>query len=296
MPQREKKKVIPANQRDMLHRSGYVHLKHFFDRDAVKRLRSMSDEMSRRARFVLSSAGLAGESLSHRARHNPQELIVVPEARTPSVVCRYEFMLGSHCSFREFIHSQVLPYVSLLVGESVCPFKDKTNEKPPGGGAFTPHQDFAAYRSFSPRYYVTALLSIDPTNLRNGCLQFATNLDALVSTRPEYLADSSKSSRLLQYVDHGGPNHGDIIPEIVSHLSWEPAETTPFDLVVFDAFVPHFSAMNAAGSSRRAIFITFNLTSEGAFYDHYYADKRAHYDDPKFHVSTPTLREYGTAS
>jgi len=97
---------------------------------------------------------------------------------------------------------------------------------------------------------------------------------------------------VLLHSTNGGPNHGDIRPDIAAELDWHPIASTPADLVIFDSFVPHRSDINRSAKPRRAIFVTFNFASQGSPYDEYYADKRLNYDDPKFHVSTPT--SYGS--
>jgi 2-aminoethylphosphonate dioxygenase len=274
-------------QIDSFRQNGYAHLPHFFSPETVHCLRNISDEMSLESFSILKSSLLTGESLSHRAKTYPLELIVVPEADNPRQVCRYEFMVGSSFTFKSFVASYIEPTIAKLVGRTVVPFKDKTNEKLPGAGAFRPHQDFTAYQFFKPRYYVTALLSIDPATLVNGCVQFAINLAELVAKKPSVVAEIIEGKPLLHY-KNGGLNHGDIRPDIEADLHWQPFQSSPFDLVVFDSFVPHYSEVNRSAESRRAVFVTFNLASEGLLYGEYYADKRVNYDDPKFHVSTPT--------
>jgi len=278
---------IPKEQTDCFRKRGYVFLPSFFPADLACGLREISDKMSSQAFSILESSRAAGVSLSKRAKASPMELIVVPEESSPTQVCRYEFMIGSDSTFREFVRDCLEGAVSELVGESVLPFKDKTNEKLPGGGAFRPHQDLSAYRAFKPRYHATALLTIDPANIANGCVQFATNFDEFNTANSAFVLDRIEGKALLHYND-GGPHHGDIRADIAAELRWQPLQTSPVDLVVFDSFVPHFSGPNKSKKPRRAIFVTFNRASEGSLYDEYYADKRLNYDDPKFHVSTPT--------
>jgi 2-aminoethylphosphonate dioxygenase len=275
------------SHKDSFRQHGYVHLRGFFPPETVEDLRRLSDEMSAQALAILQSARAAAESLSQRAETHSSELIVVAEAANPSQVCRYEFMIGSNPKFKEFVASYVEPAVSAVAGQAVVPFKDKTNEKLPGGGAFRPHQDFAAYQFFKAHYHITAQLSVDPATAENGCVQFSTNLQALTVKRPDFVAGKF-DRKVLLHSNSGGPNHGDIRADIAPELHWQPVESTPADLVIFDSFVPHWSDMNRSAKPRRAIFLTFNLASEGSLYDEYYADKRLNYNDPKFHVSTPT--------
>jgi 2-aminoethylphosphonate dioxygenase len=278
---------ISKGQVDYFRKCGYIYLPHFFPPDLVCVLREISDKMSSQAFAILESSRAAGVPLSDRAKTGQIELLVVPEKSSPTLVCRYEFMIGSDSKFKEFVRNCLERAVSELVGESVLPFKDKTNEKLPGGGAFGPHQDFAAYQAFKPRYHATALLTIDSANIANGCVQVATNVDELIMAKPTFVLDTIKDKALLHY-NHGGPHHGDITADITSELLWHPLQTNPVDLVVFDSFVPHYSRANTSTKPRRAIFVTFNRASEGSLYDDYYADKRLNYDDPKFHISTPT--------
>jgi hypothetical protein len=278
---------IPKEQIDSFRKRGYVYFPHFFPAELVSGLREMSDKMSSQAFSILESSRAAGVSLSDRAKTGSVELIVVPEESSPTQVCRYEFMIGSDSKFKEFVRDCLGSAVSELVGESVSPFKDKTNEKLPGGGAFGPHQDFAAYRAFKPRYHATALLTIDPATIPNGCVQFATNFHELIAAKPTFVLDTIEGKALLHY-NHGGPHHGDIRADITAELRWQSLQTRPVDLVVFDSFAPHYSSANTSTKSRRAIFVTFNRASDGSLYDEYYVDKRLNYDDPKFHISTPT--------
>jgi 2-aminoethylphosphonate dioxygenase len=275
---------------------GYVCLRGLLSPEVACELREISDQMSEQALAIVEFCRAARTSLADRAKVQPMELIVVPEASSPTQVCRYEFMLGSNLRFKEFVSRFVQPVVAELVGEAVVPFKDKTNEKLPGGGGFPPHQDFAAYRGFKPRYHATILLTIHAANIDNGCVQFAGNCEDVITHRSGFIRESIEGRPLLQFYE-GGPRNGDIRSDISAQLRWHPLHTSPEDIVVFDSLVPHYSGANNSNVPRRAIFVTFNRASEGMYYEEYYADKRANYDDPKFHVSTPTShRETGSTA
>lgn len=278
---------IPKSKIDSFRKDGYVRLPDFFAREIVECLRVISDEMSSQSCSILKLSRVMGESLARRAQIYRNELIVVPEAADPSRVCKYEFMIGGNLAFRSFAADYVQTAVSHVMGCDVVPFKDKTNEKLPGGGAFRPHQDSAAYQFFKPSYYVTALLTIDHATQLNGCLNFATNFHQLIRQKPNFVAERIEGNALLHSIN-GGSNHGDVRLDVVRALRWKSLPLCPADLVIFDSYVPHFSEANKSTAPRRAIFVTYNMASEGSFYDHYYAEKRANYDDPKFHVATPT--------
>ena len=282
-----KKAPVFANEDFSLR--GYAVLPKFFTDQQVALLRELSDSMSAQAQAILRNAVSKGKSVAKHAASRPHDLIVVPESSDVSKVCRYEYMFGHSVLFRQFVLETILPFASDVLGEPLVIFKDKTNEKAPGGGAFGPHQDFAAYRYFEPKYHVTALISIDKADRNNGCVQFAKNSADVASKNPECV-ESFVDNRPLYNIVVGGKTNGDIVEPAARQFEWRAVETNPHDLVLFNSFVPHYSEINHSGSARRAMFITMNRAREGSHYEHYYREKRANYHDPKFHISTPTWR------
>lgn len=277
---------VSPEARQSFHRDGFVVLRDFFTASETRELVKASETFGRRARSILSTARQQGTTPAALAQTDPASLIVVPEADNPEQVCRFEYLLGSDPAFARFIRQRIEPVISALHGETFLPFKDKENEKPPGGGAFRSHQDFAAYQAFGPRYNATAMISIDPQTIANGCVEFATNFSEICSD--SNAVASQIEGRPLLHFTQGGPSNGDIRDDIVSRIAWSPIEAAPADLVVFDSFVPHRSASNQTCASRRAMFLTYAPQREGSWYEAYYEEKRRNYLDPKFHVSTPT--------
>jgi 2-aminoethylphosphonate dioxygenase len=273
--------------RESFRGSGFVLIPGFFSEEEVRMIRQHSDRMSAEALSILKTSKAEGVSLAQMAQRNPAELIVVGEREHPGQVCRYEGMLAWDSMFRQFVAESIGTLMTALAGEPMTPFKDKTNEKHPGGGAFGPHQDFAAYSHFKSRYHATAMLSIDPATVINGCVQFATNYRSIVEADPSAVCEVAGDKALLHF-NSGGGNHGDLREEIAARFEWRSVETNPADLVVFDSFVPHRSEANRSENRRRAVFITYSPAKDGDLYATYYAEKRRNYDDPKFHVSTPT--------
>ncbi|MEJ1970333.1 MAG: phytanoyl-CoA dioxygenase family protein [Rhizomicrobium sp.] len=275
---------IGGGERARFARDGFVVVPDFFSADEVAELDAISRAMGATAAATLARAARESAAPSALAQQEGS-LIVVPEAADPRQVCRFEYLLGSDAEFRSLAERRIAPVIAALAGEPYLPFKDKENEKHPGGGAFRPHQDFAAYQSFGPRYNVTAMLSIDAATRANGCLEFASDWKA---RSDDAAVEARVDGRPLLRFHKGGACNGDVLEEIAARFDWLAVETTPADLVLFDSFVPHRSAPNGTDASRRAMFLTFNAAREGDWYARYYADKRAHFDDPKFHVSTPT--------
>jgi ectoine hydroxylase-related dioxygenase (phytanoyl-CoA dioxygenase family) len=234
------------------------------------------------------AAGILREADGDPRRLASGELVVVPEAADPLAVCRYENIAGASGVFRELVAEALLPAIGALVGEPCVLFKDKLNEKSPGGGAFPPHQDFAAYRHFPPRYNATAMVPVDPMTELNGCVQFSSNYRSVGEACAAHVEETVEGRPLFRTYGPG-PRNGDIVDEVQERLDWHPVEAAPGDVVFFDSFVPHMSIANASRTRRRALFITFSRAVEGDWYDHYYKAKRGDSLNPMFHVSTPTV-------
>lgn len=265
---------------------GFTVIRNQFSPAEVQHLRGLSDRMSAAALDILEASVTHDFSLAEHAQKQASDLIVVPEANGATTVCRYEYMCGFDKAFSAFVDQSVLPIAEAVIGAKVSIFKDKTNEKLPGGGAFGPHQDHEAYKSFGPKRFVTALISIDPATPENGCLEFAP---AYKSVSADVL-ESIDGYPLFKSVREGAAS-GEISPQATRDLEWVSLATDTTDLVFFDSFVPHKSSPNLSSTPRRAIFITMNTQDEGQLYNQYYAEKRRNYSDPKFHVATPTAKE-----
>lgn len=217
----------------------------------------------------------------------PEDLIVVPERENRLSVCRYEYILGVSEAMNAIVNEYLSPLIRSLMEEDVVVFKDKMNAKNPGGGAFAPHQDFAAYRHFGPRFNVTAMVAIDRMTRENGYVQFCSNWRGVSKMLSEYVQESVNGRPLLSHYT-GGTRNGDLVDEIQGSLSWSPVEAQPGDVVIFDSFVPHYSDVNNTKWPRRALFFTFNKAKEGIWCEHYYKIKRGDSGNSIFHVSTPT--------
>jgi hypothetical protein len=139
-------------------------------------------------------------------------------------------------------------------GEPVVLFKDKINFKYPGGAAFTPHQDYPAYVNFGVHHHVTLMVPVDPFTLENGCLVMAL--------------DACERKILPQNPD------GTVRDDALAGLKTTPLLAEPGDIIVFDAWVPHWSGKNASQGPRRSYYMTFNPASAGDHRAAYYARKR----------------------
>ena len=138
--------------------------------------------------------------------------------------------------------------------EPVVLFKDKINFKYPGGAGFTPHQDYPAYVNFGVEHHVTLMAPADPFTLENGCLVMAL--------------DACERRILPQNPD------GTVRAEVVEGLTTTPLLAVPGDVIVFDAWVPHWSGRNESSAPRRSYYMTFNPAAAGDHRAAYYARKR----------------------
>jgi hypothetical protein len=260
--------------------------------DATDELRTAIAGLDSRASDILRRCDCRADLIAELAKTQPHELIVVPEQSAPDLVCRYEYILGASDQLRDFEKQHIRPLVAGVVGRRLSILKDKMNRKSAGGGAFGPHQDHEAYRRFPPTWYVTAMIAIDEATEANGCLQFAGNFDQVARDHPQYVARRYSENPLL-WAHQGGPSNGEIQGDIALLFEWQPIPARAGDVVIFDSFIPHRSEINRSLRSRRALFLTYNTAESGDWYDYYYRMKRARYDDPMFHVGTPTAHARG---
>jgi hypothetical protein len=175
-----------------------------------------------------------------------------PNAR---VIQRIENFCAHHPGFDTLIRGGRLQRCveQLLNGPAVL-FKEKINFKMPGGAGFEAHQDQQAGWSTYAPLFVTAMVSVDPTSIANGCLEIATG------------------PRLTGLV---GREWVPLTAEEVAAFALVPVPTQPGDVLFFDSYVPHASKPNLTDDQRRILYLTYNRASDGDQRARYYADKRA---------------------
>lgn len=215
-------------------------------------------------------------------------VVVTMEKNQPNTICRFEHIVGSNAFIQGWEAEYLRPRVESIVGKRLCLFKDKLNLKLPGGGAFNCHQDFAAYRHFTPLQYFTAMIAIDPMTEENGCVEFATNFSSVAA---QHNLEAHLLTETLLPFSQQPSNYGDILPSVVNAFDWQKKLLSPGEGFVFDGFIPHRSSANTSKQARRTLFITYNPVIYGDHYASYYEKKMETPGDPVFHVSTPTHRE-----
>jgi ectoine hydroxylase-related dioxygenase (phytanoyl-CoA dioxygenase family) len=275
-------------QRAFFDRHGYVVLKNFYSESQVYLLKEWADEIDRESRLLLEFSEKSNCTLQELAYLLPQTLIVVPEVNNPKQVCRAEDMLTCYPELCALIKGSIVPYISAFMKEPYLLFKDKLNFKWPGGGAFLPHQDFPAYDFFGPQIHITAMITIDPSTIENGCLQVAEDWKTAFANDLEIDEGQLENGRaVLPYVK-GGRDHGSIQKKFSERISWVPLECESGDVILISSFIPHYSEPNRSLNPRRAMLFTLNRQAEGDHRNTYYQKKRGDFDNPAFHFATPT--------
>jgi ectoine hydroxylase-related dioxygenase (phytanoyl-CoA dioxygenase family) len=180
-------------------------------------------------------------------------------------LARFEYFRNFNSDFKKLLDEKFRPCVEGILGKKVNQFKDKMNWKLPGGGAFKAHQDHMAWSDFPPKYYVTLAIPVDNCTAENGCLEMVRG------RHKEGIFDGE---------------HGTIGKKWEDEFNWESLYAKVGDIILFDSFVPHRSGPNVSNGSRRVIYLTYNLSDEGDYYEEYFASKRKNFP-PDFERKGP---------
>jgi ectoine hydroxylase-related dioxygenase (phytanoyl-CoA dioxygenase family) len=232
---------LTATQQDFWKKNGYIIIKDYFNEEQKAELVNWVEDLETRPET-------AGKWMKYF-----ETPATDPNGRQ---LCRVENFLQFHEGFDELLRGEkLIGVLSELMGEPAMLFKEKINFKLPGGNGFLPHQDAPAFTSFGQKFHITLMVSIDASNPENGCLQMAPAMHdkGMLPTAPDATVDS----------------------EYAETLNWEYVETEPGDIVLFDSYIPHKSDANVSDRPRRALYITYNRTSEGNYREEYYKEKRA---------------------
>lgn len=259
----------------------------FFNKEQQEQLDVIYQELNANACTIIQHVHSEKNTLSDFYQHR-QTLIVVPEKNSPERICRMEYLNGSSEAFYKQVTQPVQRKLEELIGAKLTLFKDKCNVKAPQGGGFPPHQDIPAYLDFGPTIFITAGIMLDTLSADNGCLHMAINYKELNAGIVQNCNTPYGDYPLFEYFS-GGARNGDLADEVQTQLQWEAIKAQAGDLLVFNSFIPHFSHVNNSQKYRRVFYLTFNLQSEGSHYQGYYQKKWLDYNNPQFHISTPTI-------
>ena len=220
-------------------RHGWVHLPRFLSDAETRDLARWTDE-------ITAWPETPGTWMRYYER--------APQARG-KMLARIENFVPYHDGLAALLTAgRVRDLLAECCGEPVLLFKDKINYKYPGGAGFTPHQDYPAYVNFGVQHHVTLMAPVDPFTRENGCLVMAL--------------DACERRILPQNAD------GTVRQDVVDALRTTSILAEPGDVIVFDAWVPHWSGKNESAGARRSYYMTFNPVSAGDHRAAYYARKR----------------------
>jgi ectoine hydroxylase-related dioxygenase (phytanoyl-CoA dioxygenase family) len=218
-------------------RDGYLVVRGFFDPAETAELLRWTEEIT------------AAPELPGRHMVYYEDSLTLPKRR---VVQRIENFCPFHRGFDTLIrHGALLSWTGALMGSPVVLFKEKINFKLPGAPGFKAHQDQAAgWTRYAP-LFMTAMVTIDPATIENGCLEMVPgrHREGLLGEEWNPLAEDG--------------------------LSLVPVPTAPGDVIFFDSFAPHASKPNLTEAPRRILYLTYNAAEYGDHRVQYFADKRA---------------------
>ncbi|MDB2509827.1 phytanoyl-CoA dioxygenase family protein [Pseudomonadales bacterium] len=191
------------------------------------------------------------------ASQGPQRWMTYFEASgTGLQCCRVEHFLEDAPRLQEVLAgNKMMGWVAQCLEAPGILFKEKINLKLAGGQGFAAHQDAPAFDLFGQSQHVTVMVSLEAGNERNGCLEVAQ----------------------VEHCEEILPMNADrtLTDPVIESLTWQSIETAPGDIVIFSSFLPHRSGVNQSLQSRRAVYATYALASEGDHRAEYFRQKRA---------------------
>ena len=231
--------VLTPDQLTTFRRDGFVFVPGFYGPDDMAQITAWTEEVS------------AWPEQPGRHMVYGEDSLRAPGTR---VVQRIEDVTPFHAGFHGlFSEGRIRNAVSDLLGEPATLFKDKINFKMPGGDGFKVHQDAQAGWNVYAQYYITALISIDPATMENGCLEMAAgwHTRGLIGNEWQPLSENE-----------------------IAPMKFAAYPTAPGDAIFFDSYAPHRSGPNLTDHARRVLYATYNRASEGDHRARYFADKR----------------------
>jgi ectoine hydroxylase-related dioxygenase (phytanoyl-CoA dioxygenase family) len=118
------------------------------------------------------------------------------------------------------------------------------------------------------------MVAVDPATRLNGCLEIAAGRFGPIGVE-ESQSEEEKEQGLAPLQSVRLMPTGCLCAEDEDRLAFQHVECAAGDVLIFSGYVPHRSASNRSGESRRAVFFTYNPSSQGDHHDTYYAAKHA---------------------
>lgn len=246
--------ALDEKQLEFWRQNSYVVIPALF-RDQIEQIQQWSDEVASWPR-------------------NDSKWLTNHEKDKPTQLSRRENIVPYHTGIAGILNGEdTLTLISQVMGERALLYKDRINFKYPGGGAHLAHQDSVAFDK-TQQPHVTMMVSIDPTTRENGCLELVNGWHY-------------QDREVLRQITLTDGMITKIHPGVEAELDWRPMITMPGDVLLFNSFIPHRSAVNASNVSRRVLYSVYNSASEGDLRTAYFDKKRLNQNDPKYFVGNP---------
>ncbi len=233
--------TLSTSQLNEFKQTGFLFMPHFFDEAEIKKVSQAIETLAQQP-----PAECVGKQMVYF-----EDSVIASKGR---VLSRIEKFIEYDEVLRGVTEDECLIQVlNQLLGEEAILFKEKVNFKLPGGRGFEPHQDIQPGWDDYANYFMSVLVTIDPSTPENGCLELASghHKRGLIGERWKPLTQEQLEG--IEFVKY-------------------PSE--PGDVIFFDCFVPHQSAPNLTDKPRRNLYLTYNRKSPGDHRLQYYADKR----------------------
>lgn len=121
-----------------------------------------------------------------------------------------------------------------------------------------------AYTQVKDCEHLTALIAVDNATVANGCMEVVKGSHKMVvPIAPDNCIDK----------------------DWVTQQTWTPIEMQAGDVLIFGSYLAHRSGPNRSDTDRRALYATYNLSSEGDLRKEYYRRRKEEY--PPDHSRKP---------
>ncbi|HEY1794417.1 MAG TPA: phytanoyl-CoA dioxygenase family protein [Opitutaceae bacterium] len=232
--------MLTSVQIDGFRRDGFLILRGHFPAERISRVGSAIDALAARP-------PRAGHEMAYY-----EDSVTEPGRR---ILSRIEKFVEEDEVLGNFITGGgIAELAAQLLGGPSTLFKEKINFKLPGGQGFLPHQDIQpGWDSYAP-YFISVLVTIDPSTAENGCIELSAG-----QHKRGWIGERMKP----------------LTGEQLAGVDFDKYPTDPGDLVFFDCFAPHQSAPNLTSRPRRNLYLTFSRAADGDQRLRYFGDKRA---------------------
>lgn len=168
------------------------------------------------------------------------------------------------------VNSQIVDLLSKLTSKDQNLFKDKVNFKPPNGEGFNAHYD--GIFQFKTKEGI----------LKNGWYEYASEFNTVLICLDDFTTENGTleismshpgnfNSLLRNTKGNGSP---DLKDNLVKDLNFYPVLAKAGSLIIFKHNCPHRSFPNFTSNDRSSLYLTYNNSKDGNFYEEYFQDKK----------------------